>query len=122
VCERHELFDRILLNTKLVSAAYDPQTCLWSMQTDRDDAITARFLIMGCGPLSTPRLPVGVDTAIRPSKKIEKLGRMSATKTLIFQIFRNIGNGGVALCYPYIVIIIINMNLLMPAPVIVLHI
>lgn len=57
VCKRHELLDRILLNTKLMKAAYDPRERLWSLHTDRDDAFTARFLIMGCGPLSTPRLP-----------------------------------------------------------------
>ena len=57
LCSHYQLNESILLETKLESARYDEATSIWHITTDRNDEIESKFLIMGCGPLSTPRLP-----------------------------------------------------------------
>eukprot|EP00929_Paragymnodinium_shiwhaense_P003733 TRINITY_DN104359_c0_g1_i1.p1 TRINITY_DN104359_c0_g1~~TRINITY_DN104359_c0_g1_i1.p1 ORF type:complete len:553 (-),score=69.38 TRINITY_DN104359_c0_g1_i1:161-1717(-) len=46
-----------LFQTALLSADYDEARGIWCSRTDRGDVIESRFLILCCGPLSTPRLP-----------------------------------------------------------------
>ena len=54
----HEgVYDKTLLETKVTTAAWDPAASVWRVSTDRGDEIAAKFLVCGCGPLSTPRLP-----------------------------------------------------------------
>ena len=41
----------------MLSATWDEAAGVWRIETDCDDHISAKFLICGNGPLSTPRLP-----------------------------------------------------------------
>jgi cyclohexanone monooxygenase len=57
VAERHDLLRDVQLNTRVLSAEFDPDTNKWTLQTDQGDVITAPYVIMATGNLSTPRLP-----------------------------------------------------------------
>ncbi len=62
--DKYGLRSRIRLNTKVQSAEFDDEQCLWRVQTDPGGTVTARFLISACGVLTVPNLPDidGVDT------------------------------------------------------------
>ena len=57
VAQQENLYDKTLLSTRVLSATWDEAAGVWRIETDCDDHITAKFLICGNGPLSTPRLP-----------------------------------------------------------------
>jgi cyclohexanone monooxygenase len=64
VADRFDLREAFAFDTRVVSAVFDEATNLWTVTTDRGDAITARFCVMATGCLSAPRdfdLP-GADT------------------------------------------------------------
>jgi cyclohexanone monooxygenase len=57
VADRFDLRRDIQLNTRVTSALFDPATDRWTLETDRGDAVQARFCVMASGNLSTPRVP-----------------------------------------------------------------
>jgi cyclohexanone monooxygenase len=57
VADRFDLRRDIQLNTRVVSAVYDPAAGRWTVETDQGDRVSARFCVMASGNLSTPRVP-----------------------------------------------------------------
>jgi cyclohexanone monooxygenase len=57
VADRFDLRRDIALNTRVVSAVFDPSAGRWTVKTDQGDTVTARFCVMASGNLSTPRVP-----------------------------------------------------------------
>ena len=57
VADRFALRDGIQLNTRLVSATFDESAQLWRAVAQDGQAWSARFMVMACGPLSTPNTP-----------------------------------------------------------------
>ena len=57
IAQQENLYDKTLLSTRVLSATWDETDGVWRIETDCDDHISAKFLICGNGPLSTPRLP-----------------------------------------------------------------
>jgi cyclohexanone monooxygenase len=51
------LYEKALLQTRVREIRWDEEAALWSISTNRDDKITARFVITSTGPLNKPRLP-----------------------------------------------------------------
>ena len=64
VADRFDLRADIQLETRVTSAVFDEATRRWTIDTDRDDKLTARFCIMATGCISTPRVPAfaGLDS------------------------------------------------------------
>ncbi|MES2716122.1 MAG: NAD(P)/FAD-dependent oxidoreductase [Pseudomonadota bacterium] len=64
VADRFGLRDGIRLNTRLTGAVWDEAAQRWLAQVDGGPAWSARYLILCCGPLSTPNQPdfPGLDT------------------------------------------------------------
>jgi len=69
VADRHELRPLIAFETRVVAAEFDEATDRWTVRTDRGDEVSARFLIMATGCLSTPRAPPipGVESFAGPT-------------------------------------------------------
>src|SRR5580704_2080987 len=63
VADRFEIRPMVAFETRVVSASFDDAADRWTVVTDRGDELTARFVIMATGCLSTPRKPpiLGVD-------------------------------------------------------------
>ena len=57
VADRFDLRRYIQFNTRVASAVFDPKRNRWTIKTDQDDTVDARFCIMATGNLSTPRTP-----------------------------------------------------------------
>ena len=59
-----ELYDRACLSTEVTGIEWDDERQRWTIRTDRGDAMSARFLVMGNGPLHRPKLPgiAGIET------------------------------------------------------------
>ncbi|MGA7262046.1 MAG: NAD(P)/FAD-dependent oxidoreductase [Stellaceae bacterium] len=57
VADRFDLRRDIEFNTRVKEALFDSKTNTWTVRTDKGNAATARFCIMGTGNLSTPRTP-----------------------------------------------------------------
>jgi cation diffusion facilitator CzcD-associated flavoprotein CzcO len=57
VADRFDLRRDVQLSTRIARAVYDETTARWSITTDRDNAVEARFCIMATGCLSTPQFP-----------------------------------------------------------------
>jgi cation diffusion facilitator CzcD-associated flavoprotein CzcO len=51
------LYERALLGTEVTGMTWDPEASRWSVTTNRGDRLEARFVTMGIGPLSRPKLP-----------------------------------------------------------------
>ncbi len=64
VADRFGLRDGIRLNTRLTGAVWDEAAQRWLARVDAGPAWSARYLILCCGPLSTPNQPdfPGLDT------------------------------------------------------------
>lgn len=64
VAERFDLRGAMQFETTVQSAVFDEQRGLWTVTTDKDDHITARFCIMATGCLSTDNTPrfAGLET------------------------------------------------------------
>jgi cation diffusion facilitator CzcD-associated flavoprotein CzcO len=62
--ETFDLYERAALSTEVTGIAWDPSERRWIISTNRDDRISAQFLVMGNGPLHRPKLPgiPGVET------------------------------------------------------------
>ena len=57
VADRFDLRRDVILNTRVVSATFDPSDNIWTVRTDRGGVARAPFCIMATGNLSTPRVP-----------------------------------------------------------------
>ncbi|HTK65506.1 MAG TPA: NAD(P)/FAD-dependent oxidoreductase [Pseudonocardia sp.] len=57
VADRFELRPDIQLGTRVSSAVLDERSGRWTVTTDRDEHLSAKFVIMATGCLSTARLP-----------------------------------------------------------------
>ena len=57
IAERFGLYERACLSTEVTSIAWDEGRQRWTISTNRGDRMSARFLVMGNGPLHRPKLP-----------------------------------------------------------------
>jgi len=57
VADRFDLRDDIQFDTRVESATFDDTTDAWTVRTDRGDELTARFVVMATGCLSSTNLP-----------------------------------------------------------------
>jgi len=64
IAKTFELHDHALFSTAVTSLEWDEPSSRWVIHTDRGDAIRARFVAMGTGPLNRPKLPgiPGIET------------------------------------------------------------
>ncbi|MCL2534514.1 MAG: NAD(P)/FAD-dependent oxidoreductase, partial [Nocardiaceae bacterium] len=64
VADRFDLRRDIQFDTRVTSATLDEDTLRWSVRTDRDDVVSARFFVVAAGPLSNANTPAfdGLDT------------------------------------------------------------
>jgi len=51
------LYDDALFHTEVTGLAWDEAAARWVIETSRGDRLTARFVVLGTGPLSAPKLP-----------------------------------------------------------------
>ncbi len=57
VADKLDLRRDITFDTRVQSASYDEPNALWTIQTDKDETLQARFCIMATGCLSAARVP-----------------------------------------------------------------
>jgi cyclohexanone monooxygenase len=57
VTDKFELRDGIKFNTRVTSAVFDENANRWTVTTNQDDRVSARFCIMATGCLSSARVP-----------------------------------------------------------------
>jgi cyclohexanone monooxygenase len=69
VADRFDLRPLIAFETRVTSTEFDAAADRWTVVTDRGDKVSARFLIMATGCLSTPRAPPipGVESFAGPT-------------------------------------------------------
>jgi cyclohexanone monooxygenase len=60
IATHFDLYDRACLSTEVTGIEWDGVRQRWTIRTDRGDSMSARFLVMGNGPLHRPKLP-GID-------------------------------------------------------------
>ena len=60
IATHFDLYSRACLSTEVTGIEWDAGRRRWTIRTDRGDVMSARFLIMGNGPLHRPKLP-GID-------------------------------------------------------------
>jgi cation diffusion facilitator CzcD-associated flavoprotein CzcO len=63
------LYENALFSTQVTQLAWDEDSARWIIHTDRGDAIRARFVSIGTGPLHRPKLPgiPGIETFAGPA-------------------------------------------------------
>ena len=57
IARHFNLYERSCLSTEVTAIAWDDTRLRWTILTNRGDRISARFLVMGNGPLHRPKLP-----------------------------------------------------------------
>jgi cyclohexanone monooxygenase len=57
VADRFDLRKDVQLDTRVLTAHYDSARNLWTITTDQGDTVSAPFIVMATGNLSTPRVP-----------------------------------------------------------------
>ncbi len=57
IARHYGLYDNACLSTEVKAIDWDADRERWVIRTNRGDAMTARFLVMGNGPLHRPKLP-----------------------------------------------------------------
>ncbi|MDY7090934.1 MAG: NAD(P)/FAD-dependent oxidoreductase [Actinomycetota bacterium] len=64
VADRFDLRKDIVFRTRVTGATWDDEQKVWLVRTEHEDAVTARFLVMATGCLSSPKLPEipGIET------------------------------------------------------------
>jgi len=53
----HGLYDTACLSTEVTAVEWDQGQSRWTVRTNRGDRLSARFLVIGNGPLHRPKLP-----------------------------------------------------------------
>lgn len=56
IAERFGFYDHCLFHTEVTAADWDDEGEAWTVRTNRDDSMRAKFLILANGVLTTPRL------------------------------------------------------------------
>jgi cation diffusion facilitator CzcD-associated flavoprotein CzcO len=64
VAARHDLKRDIVFDTRVTACAFDDKTGLWTVRTDKDQTVTARYVVAAVGSLSSTNVP--------PFKGLEK--------------------------------------------------
>ena len=64
IAKTFDLYSNALFSTVVTELEWDAAAARWIIRTDRGDAIRARFVAMGTGPLNRPKLPgiPGIET------------------------------------------------------------
>ncbi len=64
IATQFRLYDNACFSTEVTEVEWDAPESRWVIRTNRGDAMTARFLVMGTGPLHRPKLPgiPGIDS------------------------------------------------------------
>lgn len=64
VADKLDLRDGITFNTRVLATVLDEDTLTWTVTTDSGEVVTARFVVLATGPLSSPLTPdiPGLDT------------------------------------------------------------
>jgi len=57
IARHFDLYDNACLSTEVKGVVWDADRARWVIHTHRGDAMTARFVVMGNGPLHRPKLP-----------------------------------------------------------------
>jgi len=57
VAKRHDLKRDIQFSTRVIGGAFDEHTNVWTVRTDKGEAVTARYLIAAVGSLSHTNMP-----------------------------------------------------------------
>ncbi len=57
IATHFNLYDNALFSTQVTELRWDEASAHWIIHTDRGDAIRAKFVTMGTGPLHRPKLP-----------------------------------------------------------------
>jgi len=57
IAKQYDLHDKALFHTLITGLKWDEDIKRWRVSTNRGDNIRARFIVMGGGTLSTPKLP-----------------------------------------------------------------
>ena len=57
IARHFDLYERSCLSTEVTAIAWDDARLRWTIPTNRGDRMSARFLVMGNGPLHRPKLP-----------------------------------------------------------------
>ena len=57
LAQKFDLYDDALLQTEAVSMTWDEEAEHWTVATNRDDTVRARYLVVAPGDQHTPRLP-----------------------------------------------------------------
>lgn len=57
VAEKHDLYRDIRFETSVTAATFDEETNTWTVETDKDETVTARFFISAVGALSSASTP-----------------------------------------------------------------
>ena len=57
IAKTFDLYESACFQTKVTDLSWEEETARWTVSTDRDDAIKARFVVMATGPLNRPKLP-----------------------------------------------------------------
>jgi cation diffusion facilitator CzcD-associated flavoprotein CzcO len=55
--KQYDLYDKALFHTRVTEMRWQEEDKVWLVETDRGDAFTAQFVIVGTGPLHVPKLP-----------------------------------------------------------------
>ncbi|MFI6174360.1 flavin-containing monooxygenase [Nonomuraea sp. NPDC051191] len=55
--KHYGLYDNALFHTEVQDLEWDASRSRWTVRTNRGDAFTAQFVVMGIGPLHVPKLP-----------------------------------------------------------------
>ncbi|MFZ0249393.1 MAG: NAD(P)/FAD-dependent oxidoreductase [Acidimicrobiales bacterium] len=63
IARQYHLYERSCLSTEVTGIEWDDTRLRWIIMTNRGDRMSARFLVMGNGPLHRPKLPgiAGID-------------------------------------------------------------
>ena len=57
IAQKYELHERAILQTEVTSTDWDEETRRWTVSTNRQDNIKARYVVHSNGPLNRPKLP-----------------------------------------------------------------
>ncbi len=55
--EHFDLYDNAVFSTEVTGVEWNDDACRWTIHTNRGDAMRAKYLAMGTGPLHRPKLP-----------------------------------------------------------------
>jgi cyclohexanone monooxygenase len=64
IARHYRLYDEALLQTRVSAVTWSEETGLWTVETDRGDVFTARYVCMTAGAMQKPKLPgvPGIET------------------------------------------------------------